>query len=331
MRKKRGSVLVIIMLLFITVVVSFTIWDNNRIILAEQDIEIEGLPSELEGFRILQVTDLHEKYFGENQSRLSDKINGIDYDVIVFTGDMLETGNTTDFHPFYSLIDGITNKDHALFVHGNSDPEPYRYGRHTPFERHEFINGMEDKGVTLLESVYTVEVGSAHVHFTEFELSLVEPGKGLAEIDQQAKIEQSEHYQDYLNHQKDLLEEMQVLDEASQEDVLISLYHYPIVDFRVDLLMDDPDSLLRDFDLMLAGHYHGGQIRLPFVGAPFVPEPYYERSGLFPPQDRIKGLWEYRGLKQYVSAGLGSSDALPLLNFRFLNPPEINLLTLKSK
>jgi predicted MPP superfamily phosphohydrolase len=40
----------------------------------------------------------------------------------------------------------------------------------------------------------------------------------------------------------------------------------------------------------MAGHYHGGQFRIPFVGALFVLEAWYEKSGLFPPQDRVKGL-----------------------------------------
>jgi len=45
----------------------------------------------------------------------------------------------------------------------------------------------------------------------------------------------------------------------------------------------------------------------------------------------VKGLWEYKQTKQYVSAGLGTSDAIPFLKFRLFNPPEINVLTLKSK
>lgn len=323
--------MLIIFVCFIASIVIYTIWENNRIMLVEQHIEIENLPEELEGFKILQVTDLHEKKFGKGQTRLINKINGTEYDVIAFTGDMLETGNTTDFEPFYTLIDGIENKEHALFVPGNSDPEPYRTDRNSFFEQHAFIQGMEERDVDHLESVYTVRSNSANVHFVEFEQSLHKTERVLRELERQYQNTDNHVYQEYLKHRMHLLKEMRAVDGSNEDDVLISLYHYPVVDLRMDIHIDDPDAVFREFDLMLAGHYHGGQIRLPFVGALFVPEPYYERSGLFPPQDRVKGLWEYRGVKQYVSAGLGSSEALPLFNFRFLNPPEINLLTLKRK
>ncbi len=330
MRKVRRILLIVVVFL-VMMLILFTIWDNNRIIVVEQKIEIDDLSLELDGFTILQVTDLHEKEFGHNQSKLIEKINGIEYDAIVFTGDMLETGNTTDFHPFYSLIEGIDQKEHGLFVPGNSDPKPYLLHREIPYEMHEFMKGMEERGIQPLESIYTIERGSVNIHFVEFELSLLEVEDNLQEIEKLFDADHDQSYYDYLTHQHELLKDMRNLDSLGKNDVLIALYHYPLADQKIDHLIRDPNMNLRNFDLILAGHYHGGQIRLPFVGALFVPEPYMKRNGLFPPQDRVKGLWEHRGIQQYVSAGLGSSNAIPFLNFRFLNPPEINVITLRRK
>ena len=68
-------------------------------------------------------------------------------------------------------------------------------------------------------------------------------------------------------------------------------------------------------DLVLCGHVHGGLVRLPFLGGVLSPERKF-----FPKYD--KGLYEKDGTKMYVSGGIGKP--------RLCNPPEINLIHLKS-
>ena len=82
-----------------------------------------------------------------------------------------------------------------------------------------------------------------------------------------------------------------------------------------------------DFDLVIAGHYHGGQVRVPFYGAPFIPvmtSSFYD--GFFPDQNYVSGLAAGNSIQQYISRGLGASN----IPFRLFNTPEINLLTLKA-
>lgn len=74
----------------------------------------------------------------------------------------------------------------------------------------------------------------------------------------------------------------------------------------------------RGVDLMLAGHTHGGQIRLPLIGALWVPG-----QGFFPKYDA--GLFLKDSSYLYISRGLGTSE----IDFRFLCRPEVSLLTLK--
>ncbi len=85
-------------------------------------------------------------------------------------------------------------------------------------------------------------------------------------------------------------------------------------DFRL-LLSHTPSvtrwALSKGFDLMLAGHLHGGQVRLPVIGPP--------RAGL-----RF-GVYEYRGLVQHVSRGLGQRRPI-----RFRCRPEICKLVLHA-
>jgi predicted MPP superfamily phosphohydrolase len=324
------KVLIRIFLSLIAILISFmiyTMWDNQRIKVVEQDIVIENLPEQLEGFSIIQITDLHEKEFGKNQKRLIRKINAIDYDVIAFTGDILDGVDSTNYESLYKILEGINHKEHMFFVPGNSDPASYEL---TPaFEKSAFITGMEEKGLQYLESFDSIEVDDATVNFVNFELAIIENPEQIGNINGVFRP----HYADeevYQIYQQELWEEMKAQDVLNSSDVLIALNHYPIVDVRFDYIENDSATDMKDFDLILAGHYHGGQIRLPFMGALFVPEPWYEPNSFFPPQDRVKGLWEYNGINHYVSAGLGSSESISFLKFRMFNPPEINVLTLKG-
>lgn len=319
-----GTIIKIVLLLMLLVIV-YTVFDNNRIKLVEQSIYIENLPESLNGFTILQITDLHEKEFGLNQKKLIKKINEIEYDVIAFTGDMQNSSTSKNYSPYYNLIEGIENKNHALFVPGNADPRPYLY-TNSHFEKSDFIIGMEERGVTFLESTHTIMSGDAVVRIVDFESSLISKKRIEAYKVSSTKVEPSP----YAQLQMKKYEDNKVLS-VELSDLFIALNHYPVTDSRLDVLFDDEYYQMRNFDLILAGHYHGGQYRIPFYGALFLPESYYERNGLFPPQDRVKGLWEYKGIKQYVSTGLGSSDTVPFMKFRLFNTPELNIITFKTK
>lgn len=322
MRTFKRIVLLVILLLIATVI--YTIWGNKRVIVVEETIYMANLPEELVGFRILQVTDLHEEVFGEEQKKLIDSVNQLDYDAIVFTGDMLDDEYSNNYDPTYSLLEGIDDLTHALFVSGNTDPENSLSVSERSGYKHEFVRGMSERGMVPLESLYTINRGEANIHFVEFDISLKDPAMQLEKLNETSNLSDQ-----HLKYQTELYVQMTQLDDLTDNDILISLYHYPLVDVRIDGYRKNPSILFREYDLHIAGHYHGGQIRIPFYGAVFVPEAYSEKK-FFPPRDRVNGLWEYEGLKQYVSKGLGSSSAIGFLNFRLFNTPEINLLTLEK-
>ncbi|GIO21515.1 metallophosphoesterase [Oceanobacillus sp. J11TS1] len=95
------------------------------------------------------------------------------------------------------------------------------------------------------------------------------------------------------------------------EAYTILLSHAPLV------VQKYPDV---DADLVLSGHTHGGQIRLPFIGALIAPD-----DGLFPElQKGIYPLGDERYL--YIDSGLGTT-AMPV---RFLNQSQISLITIRS-
>jgi predicted MPP superfamily phosphohydrolase len=100
----------------------------------------------------------------------------------------------------------------------------------------------------------------------------------------------------------------------TQDAIRILLAHNP--DFVMTTVFAN-ETATRSIHLVLSGHTHGGQIRVPWLGAPIVPSRYGQLfSG---------GLVKAAGTQVFVSRGVGS--AWPA---RFNCPPEVNLLTLRA-
>ena len=71
---KSIIVLMLSILIFIIGIILYNVYDNNRIVLVKEEVEIKNLPTSFNNFKILQITDLHGKVFGKNQKNLINKI-----------------------------------------------------------------------------------------------------------------------------------------------------------------------------------------------------------------------------------------------------------------
>lgn len=101
-----------------------------------------------------------------------------------------------------------------------------------------------------------------------------------------------------------------VLDQLPDDGAAILLVHEP--DFA------DTAAATGRFDLSLSGHSHGGQVRIPFTGAPMLP-PYAKRYPL--------GRYQVGNMVHYTNRGVG----MALMNVRFNCRPEITVITLAAK
>lgn len=97
---------------------------SSNLVVDEQQVTIVGLPSDLEGYRILHLSDLAGKRFGDAQSTLLRELNTLDYDAVFLTGDMV--GTSGDPEPLYELLEGFSSSTPVYFISGDSDPGPYR-------------------------------------------------------------------------------------------------------------------------------------------------------------------------------------------------------------
>ena len=121
------------------------------------------------------------------------------------------------------------------------------------------------------------------------------------------------------------------ISQIKSTDIQIALSHYPVTSAEMNGATnhDSRDTVfsLRQADLILSGHYCGGQFRLPFLGAVYVPG-----LGSWPDDSLVQGLSMLGGVPQYISPGLGASSIYSWWqSFRFMNQPVVTRLTLTSK
>lgn len=299
-------------LFLILLLILYISYENYRIVIIKEEIELKRLPEAFDGFTILLLSDLHEKRFGNKQERLVRQINEIEHDLIAIAGDMLNH-DTIDPLPFFELLEGIKNQRPILFAKGNTDPEEYDMftGEITVFGQE-----LTKRGVTLLNKPFAIKKEEDTLFITSFQLfSRIQHFLNTWR-EHPDGIKREEYWRSIETFWK----------EVDDREVKIALTHYP-VSHRLLEDLTFKERRIPDYDLILAGHYHGGQFRIPFYGALYVPEAV---DGWFPPQEIVSGLQDYVDYKQYISRGLGASKLFGFLNFRLFNPPEINVLVLKS-
>lgn len=87
--KKVMAVLGVLLLL-----AGWLLWGNTGLTVAEYTISSESIPPAFSGFRIAQISDLHNTVFGRENRRLLDRIKKTEPDIIVITGDMVDYFHT---------------------------------------------------------------------------------------------------------------------------------------------------------------------------------------------------------------------------------------------
>lgn len=216
-----------------------------------------------EEIRIVQISDLHNKRFFNNNKAIYESIRELNPDIIVLTGDIIDR-NTKDYQYAYSFIDDLMKINSNIY---------YILGNHELSHKdiNDYKRELEKRGVLLMGD--------------------------RAEIYKDISIYGANYYdQKYPNPTNDSFSLLLTHDAS----LAISNYY--------------------NFDLVLSGHTHGGQVRLPLIGAIYAPG-----QGLFPKYD--KGLYKIENEEVYVDSGLGNT----FLPIRFLNQSQISFIKIVSK
>lgn len=269
----------IIMLAIVTVLILLIIWiayGNTDLEIYKYNVKSEDIPSEFDNFRIVQISDLHNAEFGENNEKLLLMLKQADADIIAITGDMIDSRNT-DIDVAISFAQKAVNIAPVYYVNGNHESRVLG-------EYEKLKQGLTDTGVTILEN------SSADITIGDETISLI----GI----------------------NDPTFRMELVDDTMEQNIAHQLVNViPDNDNYKVLLAHRPeyfDVYAGNVDLVLSGHAHGGQFRIPFIGGLVAPG-----QGFFP--EYYEGSHIKENTEMIVSRGIGNSIIL----FRINNKPEI--------
>lgn len=266
--------------------------EPGLLVVRDHEIELKGWDKRLDGLRIAAISDLHGGSNGGSEAqirRVVEQTNAARPDVIVILGDFLspapgEPGRHRMEPDVIAAAAADLSAPLGVFVvMGNHDVN---------IAGAQIKQALSNNGYTVLDG------GVAVIEWEGARLRIL----GLRDH-QQIGV-----WKDYADDARRLA--------ASTEGTgpLLVLQHSPDV-----LPIITGDNLIsRDPMLMIAGHTHGGQIRLPLLGSPIVPSSYGQKY--------TAGHIRDGGIDLFVTTGIGTS----ILPFRFMVPPEISILTLRT-
>lgn len=199
-------------------------------------------PEIKQSFKIVDLTDLHNFQYGDENCRLINKVKNESPDVIFLTGDMLNADEErTDI--LMNLIQQLVNIAPVYASLGNHEIEYMQLSGNR-----NLIAQMEEAGATVLDKKYIdIEIKNQKVRLGGIY------GYVLSSDDKE-------------DPEQTFMEEFQDTDRFK-----ILLSHMP----KGLLLWKSMEYW--DVDLVFSGHVHGGQMRIPFVGGLYDPE-----EGFFP-------------------------------------------------
>ena len=282
-RKKKFIMLAVVAAVLVALVI-WIAWGNTALELNTYTISSSKLPQSFDGYRIAHVSDLHNTEMGKNNEKLLAMLRDADPDMIAITGDLIDSRNT-DIEVALKFVREAVKIAPCYYVTGNHEARVNEYG--------ELKAGMETAGVTVLEDVRT-------------EISM--EGATITLIG----VNDPSYQTDYLFGDSETVMNTK-LEELHTEDgeFTVLLSHRPeLFDAYTD----------HGIDLVLSGHAHGGQFRLPFIGGLVAPN-----QGFFPEYDA--GIYTEDNTNMLVSRGVGNS----ILPFRINNRPEVILIELQAE
>ena len=336
-----GFLLLLILLIAVTLTVVNTI-NNSRINLLRETVTVANLPSSLENFRILHISDLHGLYFGQHQEQLKAALGSARYDIVCVTGDI--TGPDGDMGAFLEMMKLFRDKP-VYFIVGDEDPSPMLTAPHGSTDaRADYILQAEKAGAIYLDAPMKITRGKhalwlapEWIYSLDYEASETAYYRRLNELTAEDPSPERDAVLTAVNYQiNQLIRIHQARRETLETDIHVALTHHPLQTAALQSLREwtdsDNESHIRSISLVLAGHYVGGQWRIPGIGAVRAPQSAgMENNGWFPEDKKIMGLSSMMGITQYISPGLGTSTAIDLPPIRIFNTPAVTILTLTGR
>lgn len=245
-----------------------------------------------ESFKAVLISDLHGHEFGTGNEDLIRKIAEEEPDIIMMDGDFIDSGDSTD--KIETLIYNLSSIAPVYFALGNQE---YDYIETTGVD---LVNVIEQAGAIVLDENYVDVTINGQIIRIGGLYDYAFANDGSASTDEDLMDPKVYSF---------------LKDFEDTQSLTIMMSHRP------DSFIFGEASTTWHIDLVVSGHTHGGQVRLPVLGGLWAPE-----QGFFPTYDM--GMFEKDLIYIVITSGLGSkTEMMPRLN----NPPEITIINFHNE
>ncbi|UBK75524.1 metallophosphoesterase [Clostridium perfringens] len=265
----------------ITLVTGFFYYENNGISTTNYEVDC-GIGKDI---NVVHLSDLHGKEFGKDNEKLKRLILKEKPDLVVATGDMIDS-SLKNMEGVIDFLSDLSKCVKVVYISGNNEQR---------CKKAEYIFGsLKSKGVIVLRNeIITLSLSGVKVNI----LGMFEKPKGDLHSSLK-KINGSYAYEDSHKLFKRL---------ESLEGVKIVLSHYPEI--------FEAEYSKYNFHIMFSGHAHGGQFRIPIIKRGLIAP----GQGFFPKY--TEGMHGNKN-KLIISRGLGNSTKITRL---FNRPEIVNV------
>ena len=285
--KKKHPIIkfIIIFILIIAAILLYSRFIATKGLATKEDkITSSSIQDNFHGFKIVHISDVHYGRTTDKKdlNNMVKEVNLLKPDIVVLTGDLIDKDTKLDDilkGEISEALNSINANVGKYAISGNHDNN---------FSEWESI--INDGGFKNLNDTYELIYNDGYTPILLAGLS------------------------SNLNNQIDITERYNKILEYSSNENIKELYKI--------LLIHEPDYIGNidhsNFNLILAGHSHNGQVRLPFIGGIILPngaKKYYKEH------------YKINNTDLYISSGIGTSG----ISFRLFNKPSINFYRLTNK
>lgn len=284
--KKKHPILKII---FILLLIAFLLLLYSRFIstsglkVKEYKIVNENIPDNISGLKIVHLSDIHYGRIIDKKrlEKIVERVNLIKPDIVVITGDLIDRDTKLtddDINSITTSLSKINVTTNKYAIRGNHD---------YVFDKWKDI--INDSNFINLDNSYD------YIYINNYEPILI---SGLSS----------------LQDEEDVNSRYNTIKNSIDKDNINTIYNILLV-HETDFV-DNID--ISRYNLILGGHSHNGQVRLPFIGPIILPKEskkYYDE------------YYDLGTTDFYISSGLGTSE----LDFRFFNKPSFNFYRITNK
>ena len=273
MKRILKWILIIFIMIILTIFYARFI-GTMGLVTKEYTIMDSNIPKDFDGLKIVHFSDLHYNRAIDIKKVKSiiEEINLINPDIVVFTGDLIDKDAKLNNNDYTELS--------KLLENINS-----KYGKYAILGNHDYQKDKEEIIKIYNNSDFKYLDNSNDIIYSKNNQKIFIGGINT------------------VTHHQDDLDKAMTINNEEDADYKIILVHEP----------DITDDIVKDYqvNLILAGHSHNGQVRLPIIGAIYTP-PYAKKY--------YDNYYNVDGTNLYISSGIGVST----VNYRLFNHPSIN-------